>query len=354
MKKEKRTVLRDISATVIILVVTFALSLLLQKFFNAETLIPALFVLAIFLIALTTNGYWCGLISAPVCMLADNFAFAFPYFAFDFTLPENIVSAIIMIFVTLTTSTLTTKIKQNEKIRIAAEKEKMRADLLRAISHDLRTPLAAVFGASSTIIENYESLTTTQKMDMLEGIKEDADGLIRMVENLLSVTKIDNNTMELIKSEVVLEELVDAVLTKFKKRYPEQKVELIIPEEFVIVLADAILIEQVLVNLLENAVEHAEGMTKLKLNVFSAGEKIVFEVEDDGCGIDKEKLENIFEGYYMSEKTPKDVGKRHMGIGLSVCSAIIKAHGGQMRAENKKSGGMVFCFSLDLQEVADE
>ena len=352
MKKERSTFWRDIAATIIILVATFALSLLLQKFFNAETLIPALFVLAILLIALTTNGYWYGLISAPICMLADNFAFAFPYFAFDFTLSENIVSAVIMIFVTLTTSTLTTKIKRQE--RIAAEKEKMRADLLRAISHDLRTPLAAVFGASSTIIENYETLNTKQKIDMLEGIKQDADGLIRMVENLLSVTKIDNSSMELIKSEVVLEELVDSVLTKLKKRYPEQKVELNMPEDFIIVLADAILIEQVLVNLLENAVEHADGMTKLKLNAFSAGEKIVFEVEDDGCGIDKEKLKSIFEGYYMSEETPKDSGKRHMGIGLSVCSAIIKAHGGQIRAENKKSGGMIFRFSLDLQEVADE
>ena len=354
MKKEKHTVLRDIAATIIILAVTFVLSIVLQNIVNAETLIPALFVLAIFLIALTTDGYWYGLICAPVCVLAVNFAFAFPYFAFDFTLQENIVSVVIMIVVTLTTSTLTTKIKKQEQIRVAAEKEKMRADLLRAISHDLRTPLAAVFGASSTIIENYETLSSNQKIDMLEGIKQDADGLIRMVENLLSVTKIDNSTMELIKSEVVLEELIDAVLTKLKKRYPDRKVELTMPQEFVIVLADAILIEQVLVNLLENAVDHAKGMTSLKLNVFSAEEKVVFEVEDDGCGINKEKLKNIFDGYYMSEETPNDSGKRHMGIGLSVCSAIIKAHGGQLRAENKKTGGMIFRFSLDLQEVADE
>ena len=126
------------------------------------------------------------------------------------------------------------------------------------------------------------------------------------------------------------------------------------PEEFIIVLADAILVEQVLVNLLENAVEHAEGMTTLGLNIFLTEEKVIFQVEDDGCGIDKEKLKTIFAGYYMSEETPKETGKRHMGIGLSVCSAIIKAHGGQMQAYNKKSGGMLFEFSLDMQEVADE
>ncbi len=351
---KKNTVFRDIIQTIAVIIIAFGVNFAMQRLFQTELLASGIFVLAIFLIALTTNGYWYGLAVAPVCVLCLDYAFNFPYYNFDFTITENIVSAGIMIAVTLATSTLTTKIKKQEKIRMAAEKEKMRADLLRAISHDLRTPLTTIFGSSSTIMENYDMLPTEQKIAMLGGIKDDADGLIRMVENLLSITKLDNSNVELIKSEVVLEELVDSVLTKLKKRYPDQKVELNMPDEFVIVLADAILVEQVLVNLLENAVEHAEGMTKLKLNICMAEEKIVFEVEDDGCGIDKEKLKSIFDGYYMSEETPKDSGKRHMGIGLSVCSAIIRAHGGQIRAENKKSSGMIFRFLLDLQEVADE
>ncbi len=350
MSSNRKSILRDTAITVVILVITFFAALVIQNILDTNALIPLLFVLAIFLITLTTDGYLYGLISVPLCVLAVNFAFTFPLFAFDFNAPENIVSAVIMAFVTFVTSTLTTKLKQNENARIAAEREKMRADLLRAISHDLRTPLTAIYGASSTVIDNYDTLSTETKLDILNGITEDSEWLIRMVENLLSVTKIDNNSLELIKSEVVLEELIDTVLTKFRKNYPEQAVKLTMPDDFIIVLADAILIEQVLVNLLNNAVEHAKGMTVLKLNIYTNEQKVIFEVEDDGCGIDKRRLKNIFSGYYSSEDIPKDNKKRCMGIGLSVCSAIIKAHGGEIRAEKAKSGGMIFRFSLDMQE----
>lgn len=354
MKSYRKTVIRDITVSLAILAVTFFASLGLNNFYEVNSLVPSMFVLAVFLIALVTNGYVYGLISALLCVLADNYAFAFPYFAFDFTLQENIISAIIMIVITLTTSTLTTKIKKTEETKREAEKEKMRADLLRAISHDLRTPLTSIYGSSSTIMENYKNLSDKDKIDIVGGIKEDADWLIRMVENLLSITRIDNSNVKLIKSDVVLEELIDAVLTKFQNRYPAQEVKLNMPDEFIVLSADGILIEQVLVNLLENAVEHAVGMTELRLNIFENDSKVVFEVIDNGCGVDKDKLKKIFLGYYMSEETPKDTQKHYMGIGLSVCSAIIKAHGGNITAKNAESGGMIFRFSIDSQEVSDE
>lgn len=350
MSTQKKRIIHDILITVIILTASFAATLIMQSTYYASSLIPSVFVLAVFLIALTTDGYFYGLVSAPVCVLAVNFAFTFPYFAFDFTIAENIVSAIIMVFVTFVTSTLTTKLKKQEKSRIAAEREKMRADLLRAISHDLRTPLTSIYGSSSTLIENYTTLSDESKLDILGGVKEDSQWLIRMVENLLSITRIDGSNVELIKSDVVLEELVDTVLTKFRKYSPDTSVELTIPDEFIIISADAILIEQVLLNLLENAVLHAKGMTRLCLNIRTAGKKVIFEVEDNGCGIDKKRLKSIFSGYYSSEDAPKDNQKRCMGIGLSVCAAIIRAHGGNISAEAAKSGGMIFKFSLDMQE----
>ena len=354
MKSYRKTVIFDIVVTFVILAVTFFASLVLNDLFEANALIPSMFVLAVFLIALSTDGYVLGLISAILCVLADNYAFTFPYFAFDFTVQENIISAIIMIVITLTTSTLTTKIKKIEETKMEAEKEKMRADLLRAISHDLRTPLTSIYGSSSTVIENYDNLSDKDKIEIVGGIKEDSDWLIRMVENLLSITRIDNSNVKLIKSDVVLEELIDSVLTKFHNRYPNQEVKLDMPDKFIILSADAILIEQVLVNLLENAVEHAKGMTELKLNISQDEKKVTFEVIDNGCGVDKDKIKKIFLGYYMSEEKPKDTQKHYMGIGLSVCSAIIKAHGGTITAKNAESGGMIFRFSIDSQEVSDE
>jgi len=354
MKKIYRRYFYDTAITASILVTFFMISLAVHNIFNTRALISPLFILSVFLISMLTNGYLYGIASALISVLAVNYAFTFPYFSFNFRIHENILSAIILIIVTVATSTLTTKIKRQEKIKLEAEKEKMRADLLRAISHDLRTPLTSIYGSSSTVIENYNALSDKMKLDILCNIRSDSQWLIRMVENLLSITRIDNSNVKLLKNSIVLEELIDSVLAKFKKHYPDQTVTLNMPDDFIIVSANALLIEQVLVNLLENAVIHAVGITELKLNIFVIDSKVVFEVIDNGCGIPKEKLKNIFSGYYMSENSLSDNQKRCMGIGLSVCSAIIRAHGGDIRAENRKSGGMVFRFTLEIEESANE
>lgn len=208
--------------------------------------------------------------------------------------------------------------------------------------------------SASTIIENYDALSDEKKLDILNGIQKDSIWLIRMVENLLSITRVDSSNVKLIKNPVVVEELVDSAFAKFKKSYPKRAVELSIPDDFVIISADAMLIEQVLLNLLENAVQHATGMTKLMLKISVVESKAVFEVIDNGCGIEKYKLKDIFTGYYKTDDEPSENQKRCMGIGLSVCAAIIRAHGGEISARNAKKGGMIFRFSLDLEEASNE
>lgn len=329
----------------------FFASLLLQTWMNEHTLIPAIFVLAVLLISLFTDGYLYGIASALISVIAVNYAFTFPYFKLNFTIPENMVSAIIMIVVTLITSTLATQIKQSEALKAESEMEKMRANLLRAISHDLRTPLTTIYGSSSAILENGDAFSQQQKAQMLKGIKEDSQWLIRMVENLLSVTKIDGGNVQIIKTPTVLDELIDSVLRKFKKQYPNQQVELDLPETFVMIPMDAILMEQVLINILDNAVQHADGMTKLSLKVFLLGKKAIFEIKDDGCGIPEDRLKGVFSGLYSSTNTAADSHKRNAGIGLSVCATIVKAHGGDIKAENGKAGGAVFRFSLEIEEA---
>ena len=207
-----------------------------------------------------------------------------------------------------------------------------------------------MYGASSSIIENYDKLSDKQKLQMLQGMKEDSEWLIRMVENLLSVTRIDSGKVKLIKVPTVLEELIDSVVLKFKKRYPDQNVEISIPDEIVIIPLDAILIEQVIINILENTIHHAKGFTRLTFKVFIKDGKAIFEIADDGCGIAKEKMDRIFIGYNDRLEDTSDTQKRNAGIGLSVCASIIKAHGGSISAENLKEGGGVFRFILDVEE----
>ena len=350
-KKKSKSWRKDLLYLILILSISFLLSLQIQVLFQAESLIPTIFVLAVFLISLVTQGYIWGIMSSLIGMMAVNYAFTFPYFTFNFSGPENLFSAIVMLFVTSMTSTLTTKIKEQEKIRSEGEKEKMRANLLRAISHDLRTPLTTIYGSCSAIIENYDLLSKEQQLKLLEEVREDSQWLIRMVENLLSVTRIDGEKVNVIKTPTVLEELIDTVLVKFQKRYPGQEVTVEIPDEFISIPMDAVLIEQVLMNLLENAVQHAKGMKQLKLKVFTSGTKAIFEVTDDGCGIPKEQMSHLFTGYLEKRFVPEKKKKNSMGIGLSVCAAILKAHGGEIYAENQKSGGVTFGFSLEKEEV---
>ncbi len=335
-----------------ILAIVFGICLLIQTVFLTETLIPAVFVLAVCLISFFTEGYIYGLVSALFSVLIFNFAFSLPFFEFDFTIPENIFSALIMIIVTIITGALTTQIKRQEAIKAESEKERMRANLLRAVSHDLRTPLTTIYGASSTLLDNFDVFSEEQKLTLLKGIKEDSQWLTRMVENLLSVTRLDGGKVKILKTSMPLEELIDSVLKKFRKRYPNQEIILDIPNEFISIPMDALLIEQVIVNILDNAVEHAEGMTELRLKVSVKGGKAVFEISDNGCGIEAERLKTIFTGY--GGGTSSTDTKINSGIGLSVCATIIKAHGGEIFAESPANSGAVFSFSLSIEENYDE
>ena len=305
-----------------------------------------IFMLAVFVTSMYTDGYLWGVLASLASVLAVNFAFFTPYFAFNFTLPENLFSGLVMLAVSIMTSTLTTRVKKQEQLRMETEREKMRANLLRAVSHDLRTPLTSIYGACSTVTENYDSLGKEQALKLLREACEDAQWLNRMVENLLSVTRFDGEQVAVKKTPTVLEELLDAVLVKFKKRCPDVPVQLELPEDFVMIPMDSMLIQQVLMNLLENAVLHAEGMTTLTLRVFTLGSRAVFEVKDDGCGIPKERLRTLFSGTGGPDpNAPADSGKHGMGIGLSVCAAIIKAHGGEIDAESRPGEGTTI---LDL------
>lgn len=348
MKLQKH-ILRDTVFTLGTLVAVFCINLILVEYYATKTMTPMIFVLGVFLVSWQTQGYFWGIAASLISVLAVNWAFTYPYWAFDLISPECISSAVVMLIVSTMTGALTTRLKKTEKLKAEAEKERMRGNLLRAVSHDLRTPLTSIYGACSAMIESFDNLSPDRKLKMLSDIRSDAQWLIRMVENLLSVTRVDADKVRLAKQTTVLEELIDTLLVKFHKHYPQQRILLDLPEEFVSIPMDAMLIEQVLMNLLENAVFHAHGMEHLWLRVQIKGNKAVFTVEDDGCGIPEEKMDRLFTGALDSE-TPADASRSSMGIGLSVCRTIIKAHGSDIWAKNRPEGGATFRFTLEMEE----
>lgn len=337
---------------IVTLVSAFGVNLLLQYHFQTRTMIPMIFVLGVFLVSWRTRGYFWGIAASLISVLAVNYTFTYPFWAFDLISPECISSAVVMLIVAILTGTLTTRIKQQERLRYEAERERMRSNLLRAVSHDLRTPLTSIYGACSTIIESYDGISKDRQLKLLDGIRSDSQWLVRMVENLLSITRIDDSKIRLTKNETVLEELIDAVLVKFRKHYPKQDVLVQLPDVFVSIPMDAMLIQQVLMNLLENAVFHAHGMKNLWLRVTLQNGKAVFVVADDGCGIPPSRMDGLFTGFLDSE-APTDNSRSNMGIGLSVCSAIIKAHGSEITAANRPGGGAAFAFALDMEDIGN-
>lgn len=238
---------------------------------------------------------------------------------------------------------------EQQRILIESEKEKMRSNLLRAISHDLRTPLTGILGASSVILENGESLDRQTHDILVANIKEDSQWLIRMVENLLSVTRIKEGTMNVAKKPEAAEEIIAGAIRRMRKRFPKSKITARVPDELLLVPMDGTLIEQVLINLLENAIKHSPADSVIEVEVRSNGEEAVFEVMDHGEGIAEKDFPYLFESYVQNGKRSSD-SSRGMGIGLSICKSIIKAHSGKMEAANQDAGGAIFWFTLPIEE----
>lgn len=351
MCMKKQTLVRDATVMLLALFAAYAMVMLTQAVMGRiEGVAMLIFMLAVFVTSMYTEGYAWGVAASLISVLAVNFAFLSPYFAFNFTLSENLFSGLVMLVVSIMTSTLTTRIKKQEQLRMESETEKMRATLLRAVSHDLRTPLTSIYGACSTVIENYDSLEKEQKLKLLGEACSDAQWLNRMVENLLSVTRFDGGQVAVQKTPTVLDELIDTVLVRFQKHYPDVNVTVDLPDSFVVIPMDSMLISQVLMNLLENAVLHAEGMTRLTLRVFTLGDHAIFEVSDDGCGIPKERLKGLFTRMLPADDTASP-GKHGMGIGLAVCAAIVKAHGGEIKAESRPGEGTTIRFWLETEST---
>ena len=176
-----------------------------------------------------------------------------------------------------------------------------------------------------------------------------------MVENLLSITRISGEQTAISKDYEAAEEILAASVHKFEKRVKSNiRIAVEVPREVVLVPMDATLIQQVLLNLMENAVLHGESTTELRLSVEHIGDEACFTVSDNGLGIPRERLVTLFDGSLSSEKSGGFDMKKNMGIGLSVCQTIVKAHGGRITAENRPEGGAQFRFYLPLKEEKED
>ena len=370
------TIPRDLCATAVLLCCAYYVSSILITHTGGENNSALVFVLAVTIISLLTTQYFYGILASIIGVFFINIYFMEPYATFSLNRTGYPVAMLSMITISCVVCALTARVKrqaaealrreretkelyaQNEKlnqekaaIQLESDRETIRGNILRAVSHDLRTPLTSISGAASVLLNSSE--TSPQNLSMLNDIKNDADSLIIMVENLLSVTRIQDGTMPLKKHEEMLEEVAgDAILTT-RRRFPNCHVSLELSDDLLFLPMEPILVKQVIVNLLENAVRHSGNLQDITLYLFRQDDWAVVEVRDNGIGLSPEICHAIQSGKPISQSLSGDA-TRGMGIGLSVCQSIIKAHDGFFAAGNNPEGGAVFRFGLPMEEPDHE
>ena len=332
-----------------------AICIFLQKFtvseeYRSDVHVPMIFVLAVLIISFFTDGYFYGFLAAVTSVFAVNWAFTYPYMKLDFSIYGYPLTFLTMLAVGFAASTLASGLKERDKLRIETEREKTRANLLRSVSHDLRTPLTAISGSVAAILDDDGTLSEDAKRELLQNAKQDADWLYRMVENLLSITRMSSgsDSTKIIKTYELPEEVFSEAIIKFKNRNPDVTVNISLPEEAVFIPMDAMLIEQVLINLMDNSVIHGKTTDRINIEVTDQKRCISVSVKDNGCGIDEKLIQHIFDGSFHFREKEKSGGdsNRFMGIGLAVCKTIVEAHGGEISARNSLDSGAEFVFTL--------
>lgn len=235
--------------------------------------------------------------------------------------------------------------EKQQKAQMEIQKERLRADMLRSVSHDFRTPLAGVMGLSSTAVDNYDKMSDEVRKKFLQSIYEDANWLNEMVENILQTTRFEEGRVNLNIAEEAAEEIITEAVTHVKKHANKHKILVKIPDEIILIRADGVLIRQVIVNLLNNAVSYSPEGSEIVVSLHREGDRAVFEVKDNGPGIANAELSYVFERYYRSG-TSGAVKSKGMGLGLSLCKSIVEAHNGEITVRNNVPHGTIVSFYL--------
>ena len=242
------------------------------------------------------------------------------------------------------------RIRFSERARLTQmqiEAERLRNSLLSAISHDLRTPLATIIGSASTLAADDNRLQFQDRQELSRAIVDEAERMTNLVNNILDMARLDAGVAELNKQWYPVEEIIGTVLTRLRKHLGDRPVKVRMPPGIPMLHADAVMIEQVLINLLENALRYTPAGSALEIEVQTADDSVEIAVADHGPGIPQGQEETLFEKFYQTRHEKAQSG---VGLGLAICRAIVEVHGGRIRAQNRPEGGAVFSFTLPQEQ----
>ena len=239
---------------------------------------------------------------------------------------------------------------EKQAIEMETQRERLRSNLLRAISHDLRTPLTSISGNAGVLMEKSISLDEKKKQEIYSSIYDDSMWLVNLTENLLSITRIENGTMHLQMSAELIDEVFHEAVSHVDRKAVEHEISIDLADDLLMAKMDVRLIVQVIINILNNAIKYTPEGSHIRLSAQKEDNMVCIRISDDGPGISDEAKQHLFDMFYTAGIGKAD-SRRGMGLGLSLCKSIVNAHGGTISVSDNLPHGAVFSFTLPLEEV---
>ncbi len=346
----------NVAVTVVLQVATTALAMALDALGFSEATLVIVFVLGVLLTAVLTTAAPYGLAAAVLSILCFNYFLVAPRFSLQVEGPDVPGTMAVMFAVALVASYLATELRASAQTSAQAmaraQSEQLRADLLRSVSHDLRTPLTAIAGNADMLLDQSAALDEGQRRRLERDIRDDATWLTNVVENLLTVTRLEGGAVSLKREVELVNDVVEEALVHVSRDADQHAIAFEPSRELLVARMDAQLMVQVVVNLVNNAIMHTQPGSHIVVRVAEADGMAQVLVADDGPGISDADKPRVFDAFYTSNRPVAD-GRRGIGLGLPLCRTIVEAHGGALGVRDGDPCGAVFWFSIPLEEVPD-
>ncbi|MBQ9316500.1 MAG: DUF4118 domain-containing protein [Atopobiaceae bacterium] len=330
----------------------FAILLDAAGFSDATVVI--IFVTGVLVTAMLTDGQAYSLAASIVSILCYNYFLIDPRSSLQINGRDYAGTITAMVIFALLASSLVASLRRNAALSmrasVVAEREQLRANLLRSVSHDLRTPLTSISGNADMLLDDEVSLSDEVRGQLTRDIYDDATWLRAVVENLLAVTRLEDGDVMLNLDVELVDDVIEEAMRHVSRDARFHEIVVVPSNDLLLARLDPQVIVQVIVNLVNNAIAHTPKGSTITISSHLEGPMVAVEVADNGPGISDEDKDQVFELFYTAGHKSADVG-RSMGLGLSLCRSIVTAHGGTIRVEDADPHGARFIFTLPAEEV---
>jgi len=335
-------------------VATTGLALLLDSLGFSDATIVIIYVLGVLVTAMFTDGPAYSLVASLLSILSYNFFLISPRFSLQIQGRDYAGTITAMILFALLASYLVTSLRrsaaQSMEASLIAQREQLRANLLRSVSHDLRTPLTSITGNADMLLDDSVSLPQATRRQLLQDIYDDATWLRTVMENLLAVTRLEDGEVTLNTDVELIDDVIEEAMRHVSREAKHYDIVVVPPNDLLLARMDPQVIVQVIVNLVNNAIAHTPKGSTITITSHREQGMVAVEVADNGPGVPDKDKEQVFDLFYKSSDEGADA-RRNVGLGLSLCRSIIQAHGGTIRVEDAVPHGARFIFTLPAEEV---